>query len=293
MAWKRKEGKTGKKTLASRRPRAITKKVSEARKSAGTRSRVRRFRLAIGLVGFLFLTTILFAAVYRFSAVFSIPHPIRAIEIRTNGTLPDSFIQKVLGLETAKDLGSLNVCQLRQRLLKLSQVREVRIDRVYPDRLRIRVEEHLPVFRIPYEEGRFCLLASDGSIFESLSLGEDRLQELPILRGIDLSEGRKKFLTFGKDLAQFWSASRRFSPQLVRQWKAVLVDEKAFDLSGKLDSIEIQSSSVKHLLLDPTASQRQLEELVYILDEARRKHLLPLLKVDLTVENHAFVKPMR
>lgn len=267
--------------------------MADEKKSGKDRTKIRRCRLAILTIALLFCALLCVAIAYRFSALFSIPHPIRAVEITTNGTLDNTFVGKVLGLEKANDLGSLDVRQLRSRLLKVSQVRDVRIDRVYPDRLKVRIDEYAPVFKIPYDEKGFCFMASDGSIFESLSIGDEELRALPLLRGIDLTGRAKNVLPFGKELSHFWSASRQFSPDLVRQWRAVYVDEKAFDLAGKLDCIEIQSASIKHLLIDPTASQRQLEELVYILEEANRKHLLPLLKVDLTVENHAFVKPMR
>lgn len=265
------------------------KRRSEKSKAVGKKSVIFLPLLLIVLLGFLF-------TFHRHIVFGSIPHPIKHLEVSTTGSLSKNFLARVLPLRETDDLRSLDIQTIRRSLLKFSQVCDVHIDCVYPDRLRIRVVERVPAFRIPKPDSdTFLFMDPDGFIFESLSLDAKRIARFPLLE-FDGCSDLEPFqrLHWGSQIYHFWQQSSQLRPKVVQTWTGIYVGKEWVSGSGHLDVLEVRSSLVKHLLFNPESDlERAFDELIYILSEARKKHLLPLSRVDLTVANRAFVKPSR
>jgi hypothetical protein len=224
----------------------------------------------------------------------AVSHRIQNIEFSTNGCLDRTWILKVLQLQKEMELDAVDVQACRNALMRASQVIDVDVERVYPCTLRVRIRERVPAFKIRLPDGRgFYLLDGDGCAFEQIGATKDKLSHIPYILGLDInriSPGTRIPLT--KNLFNFWTQARRCSPELVKKWRMAVVDEQAYNLMGHLPFIEVRTEEVRCILFKNESIAPQLEKLEYILNDARKRHQLPLQRIDLTVHDRAYVKPL-
>ncbi|MDR2341282.1 MAG: FtsQ-type POTRA domain-containing protein [Puniceicoccales bacterium] len=223
----------------------------------------------------------------------AVQHRIQNIEFSTNGCLDRTWILKVLQLQREMELNAVDVQACRNALMRASQVIDADVERVYPSTLRVRVRERIPIFKIRTSDGRkFYLLDADGYVFEQIGTTKDKLIHIPYILGLDtscISIGNN--IPSTKDLLAFWNQASRFSPELVKQWRVAVVDEEAYRLMGHLPFIEVRTAEVRSIIFKNGSTAAQLEKLEYILSDARKRHQLPLQRIDLTVSDRAYVKP--
>jgi cell division septal protein FtsQ len=208
--------------------------------------------------------------------------------------LDRAWVLKVLQLQREMELNAIDVRACRNALLRASQVMDADVERIYPATLRVRIRERVPVFRIrPTGGAKVYLFDSEGYVFEQIGITKDKLGHIPHVLGLDadlISIGNH--IPLVKDLFTFWSQARRHAPELVKKWRMAVVDEQAYNLMGHLPFIEVRTDEVRSILFKSGSPAAQLEKLEYILNDARRRHQLPLQRIDLTVPDRAYVKSL-
>ncbi|MDR2677777.1 MAG: FtsQ-type POTRA domain-containing protein [Puniceicoccales bacterium] len=242
------------------------------------------------MVGVFFLV---FLSIRPVAGHFAVPHRIQNIEFLTDGCLDRTWVLKVLQLQKEMELNAVDVQACRNALRRASQVIDADVERVYPSTLRVRIRERVPVFKVRLpDERRLYLLDADGHVFEQIGAPKDKLANVPYVLGLDIdriSVGDR--IPLMKDLFIFWNHARRHAPELVRKWRMAVVDEAAYNLMGHLPFIEVRTDEVRSIIFKNESHSTQLEKLEYILNDARKRHQLPLQRIDLTVPDRAYVKP--
>lgn len=222
-----------------------------------------------------------------------ISRPVQTIAVSTNGILSESWIYQKLNLPTSIDLNEVNVQQLRERFLQENSIADATIERIYPSTLKVSLIEYIPAFRIRHANSKLVsYVAHDGTIFEYPEGISPQERTLPYLEGLETFHCGEK-VPFIFELNRFYQTARQTHPELVEQWKVFAVDAKDYELTGRLSTIEVRTENVKHILFRTSDVFQQLDELTYLLVEAHQKRMLPLLKIDLTVPNRAYVKPYK
>lgn len=229
------------------------------------------------------------------SSHFRLDHRLKSVDFSNDGSITKGFIIRELNLKKNQELGEIDVRKIRQHLLQFSQIREAKIRRIYPHQLSIQLQERTPILRIYDEnERKYRYLSSDGSIFDYNFAPKLDLDSLPILEGVTVEAKRLPiFIPLGVEVCQFYRQAQQCQPEIVSQWRTIFVDEEAYQLNHQLDMIEVRMNRIHHLLLRISEIPQQMEKLAYILEEARSKHLFPLVRVDLTIDGHAYIKPLK
>jgi cell division protein FtsQ len=94
---------------------------------------------------------------------------IRKIVITRDGVLSEAEIRTMTGVSPGRNCLTIDVYEIRQRLLRHPRIAEASLYLDFPDTLRVEVKEHLPVARAPLPGGTgsdFFLLDENGRVME-------------------------------------------------------------------------------------------------------------------------------
>jgi len=94
--------------------------------------------------------------------------------------LSDRTVERILAVDRGTNLLTLNIGQLRQRLLSYPWIRQVNIRRLWPHGLSVRIRERDPIGRLDRPD--HLLIAADGYLLPHIRSMEGK--DLPIIRGI-------------------------------------------------------------------------------------------------------------
>jgi cell division septal protein FtsQ len=280
--------KTSKKSPTRTAKKSSKSEPKKAKPSS--KKRIHPLVLCLFLVG---VFSLIFLSIRPVAGHLAVPHRIQNIEFSTDGSLNRTWVLKVLQLQKDMELSAVDVQACRNALRRASQVIDADVERVYPATLRVRIRERVPAFKIRLADGRrLYLLDADGYVFEQIGVTKDKLGHIPYVLGLDadrISIG--DHIPLARDLFTFWNQARRHAPELVLKWRMAVVDEAAYNLMGHLPFIEVRTDEVRSILFKNGSHAVQLEKLEYILNDARKRHQLPLQRIDLTVPDRAYVKP--
>jgi cell division septal protein FtsQ len=211
-------------------------------------------------------------------------HRLQTVHIVGNKILSKDAVLRLLQLPRPIALEEIDVRLCRRRLLACPQILSAQVERAYPNGLRLRIGERVPVLRLPrLESGETPLVAADGMVF--LAAESANWQHLPLLRGMTGVVGKK--LDGIPELCQALRSAAELDAPLAAAWRSVALDPGSLDHP---DCFEVQCPEIQHLRLRLDDLPRQLEELRYLLDDLRRKKQLPAGRVDLTIPGKAYVK---
>lgn len=111
---------------------------------------------------------------------------VNRIWVEGNERLSDGEILELLELDEQAYILSLDLEQLRQKLLRSAWVSEVELTRVLPATLTLHITERLPVGIAVLDE--LYLLAADGVILDQLGAHHNSVNDLLVIRGIGSDE---------------------------------------------------------------------------------------------------------
>ncbi|HUT99204.1 MAG TPA: FtsQ-type POTRA domain-containing protein [bacterium] len=127
----------------------------------------------IGVAGFLYLRSDAF--------------DLKRVAVEGNTVVSDAEIQNLLPM--GENLFSLDSGEVAQRLSRHPYLAEVQIDKVYPDKLVVRVTERTPACYLA--EGPLQLLAGNGTVLPLFGVGDARrvdgaVFDLPVVTGYEV-----------------------------------------------------------------------------------------------------------
>jgi POTRA domain, FtsQ-type len=203
--------------------------------------------------------------------------PLREIVSRSDGVLDLAWVKRTMAVSPGVGIMTLDLAELRDRLLATGQVRTAVVTRRLPDVLTVLLEERSPVLRVTEpggESGRPPLfVARDGAVFGGEGYDEALVSLLPWLEGVRLARdasgrgfARIDGLVAVSDLL---GTARSAAPGLARSFQSVSLTRFAKD-----GVIIVSTPEVREILFGANAELgyfQQLARLDFVLDELRAR----------------------
>lgn len=109
--------------------------------------------------------------------------PLRSIQLTSDGTIAKHWLAKVLDIKKNTPISEIDIFALKKRLLEFSQIRDVCIEKHFPDSIAIKINERHPLlkFVIKCENGEKLLFidSHDGSIFQAACMPKSLILATP------------------------------------------------------------------------------------------------------------------
>lgn len=168
---------------------------------------------------------------------------VNRIDLRTDGMLDQSWIERTLALPRNVTLMELDLPVLQQRLLANGQVRSVVLNKTFPSTLTVTLAERSPVARLRTEAARDFLVARDGVVFAGFGYdGSPTLESLPWLDGVTLVRMGGGFapIEHMETVADLLAKARNEAPALYRTWRVVNLARLESDGEIAVRSTEVE-----------------------------------------------------
>src|SRR5690606_13617764 len=114
--------------------------------------------------------------------------PIETVSVESDGVITTDWTLRYLEWQDGRNLLDVDIADIKSRLERVGQIRSAQVERVFPDELRIRVEERAPVARILAQrasgEKLVLYVDAEGEVFEGIELTRAMTRYLPLLDGI-------------------------------------------------------------------------------------------------------------
>lgn len=222
--------------------------------------------------------------------------PIRAIMFDTDGVLDERWVSQTLQLRSGTRLSEIDHFQLRDRLEAEGQVRRATVERLFPATLRIRIEEHVPLFRIALEkEGearpQVWLVADDGTLYRGLRYPRGTLESLPWLIPHRHPDGSILPMNGIPRVAELIRVAKGQNPQLYRSWQVVSLEHYSGQPNFPGEIIEIRSARIPRLILSAHEDfAKQLNRLDALTEIIRARGDPSIERIDLSLRDSAAVR---
>jgi hypothetical protein len=208
------------------------------------------------------------------------PMPIRDIAlVDPDGVLDRAWLVRTLALPPGATLGSLDLPQLRARILASGQVAEAALFCTYPAALSVHVTERAPVARVmaqaPGGAPRAFLVARDGTVYDGVGYPPAVVASLPWLDGVKLERRGEGFAPLagmaGDGLrpgaADLLAQAKLQAEHLYRTWRVVSLARLASD--GEIVVRPVSGPTVTFGTREDFS--RQLAKLDWLLDTLRAR----------------------
>ena len=214
--------------------------------------------------------------------------PLREIAVRSDGVLNRAWVERTLNIAPGTGLMTLDLAELRDRLLQTGQVRTAVVTRRFPDVLGVTLEERGPVLRVralnASGEPMHFFASRDGSVFSGERYAEEMVNALPWLDGASLTRsvtGVGFARLEGMDaVADLLGTMRGSAPARAKDVQAVSIARFARD-----SVVLVRTSEVAEIVFGTREDfYRQIARLDYILDELRaRPGAAPIRSINLAI----------
>ena len=239
--------------------------------------------LALSLLGYYIVKTPKAPTIHAAAASFI------NLEIETDGVLPKSWIEFRMGLEQNLGLMQIDLSELKESVERFPQIKDVSIERQFPNTLCIKVRERYPVFRVnaKLENGKseILLVDDEGHIFRNIKFPNSLVGRLPYLAGVRLHKSDIGYHPIDSVplLAELFHVARTEFPDLARDWGIIYADQLIMAQSFTEGYIRVYSKAVNEILFRPENFPEQLEKLEYILDSEGGASVSSVSRVNLSL----------
>ena len=232
---------------------------------------------------------------------------LRHFELRTDGRLSREQVLRWTGVQPGENMWALDLAQIKRNLEMASVVRTAVVERIIPDRLRVRIWERRPVFKAYFlspdkeRKGRMTLkpymIDSSGFVFlpragESEELEREsfwqRLPELTGISGLRLIPGERARSGQVGFAIQTLAAFRASSMADRIQIRSIDVSKRQALVIKTSDRQEVTLGRGE-IVLDAARREKKLatqfRRWEVMLNKARRENMR-LISLDLSVKNN-------
>jgi len=204
---------------------------------------------------------------------------VHSLVLVTDGVLDKTWLAHTLSIPSSATLMSLDLVQLRARVLGNPQVVSADIVRNFPDTLTVRLSERSPVVRMMAQGAtgapRMLLVSTDGVAFEGNGFDPEMVATLPWIDGVRLVPSGNGFAPIAgmKAVSSLLATARLEAEGLYRTWRVVSLERLASDgdievatkdgmrvIFGTADDYLRQIARLDLLMDDSTDPTRPLRE---------------------------------
>lgn len=212
--------------------------------------------------------------------------PLREIQLRTDGVLDLAHVKAILAIPAGTELMALDLDALHRALIDGGQVRTAVLQRKFPDKLAITIEERTPVLRVVVRgssgQPETLYVSRDGTVYAGRCYDPALVASLPYLDGVKLLRSANGYQQVrGMDtVADLLGTALSGAPELYRDFQVVSLAR--FDTDGE---IIVRTPGVESIIFGTREDfYRQLSKLDLILDEMRRPaDAAPIKAINLSV----------
>lgn len=216
----------------------------------------KRLRKLLKICAITFVVAVLFAvllAALRSAAARSqasrIAPPSRPIErilYATDGVLPNEWLSSMVQLKRGTRLAEADIHLIKTKLEAVEQVYAATVERVFPDALRIEIEEQYPIMRLvimgPDQRRQLRIVSRNGTIYSGVGYTKSALLKLPFLSPYFDSQGQYKPLRGIEHVAQLLESCQREYPEEYRQWQVISLEDYTGNLDLPGERIEVRAA---------------------------------------------------
>lgn len=204
--------------------------------------------------------------------------PLRQVYFTSNGVLDHSWMSRTVDIAPGTPLMAIDIHRLQEQLSGVGQIRSAVVERVFPDALLIRVDEHEPLLRTVVQQGngerRVFLVSRRGHVYRGQSYPTQMLQNLPYLAGIALrTDAAGNYLPVAGigTVAEFVDLSRMLVPELYTGWSYLDLSRYLGDPRAVGSEIRVRTKAGAEIIFAPANFPAQLERL----NEIANRRLTP------------------
>ncbi|MDR1233073.1 MAG: FtsQ-type POTRA domain-containing protein [Puniceicoccales bacterium] len=250
------------------------------------------FGVALAVAGFVFCKK---PNIFHPSSIPS-ANELRRVIFQTNGKITSAWLAHELHIRKGTDLFSLDISSMRERLETISQIRNVFIEKRYPDVLYIKINECIPLLKLIANVGgeKKLLLVDteDGRIFSPICYGrEDVLGLLPV-NLILKTKNRSQFLSQAgmPTVKELIATLKDEFPDISQSVK--FLDLRNYDhrLGAIWSTIELHLKNGIVVGLKPQNFHLQLMKLDYLINEKCQHNLHRIKKITISASDDAILE---
>ncbi|MBS0664764.1 MAG: FtsQ-type POTRA domain-containing protein [Verrucomicrobia bacterium] len=211
--------------------------------------------------------------------------PLSELVLVTDGVLDRAWVSRTLAVPRGTSLLSLDLFQLRTRLLASGQVRAATLTKNFPSTLAVNLNERTPVARLQVADGpddtRTLLVARDGTVFEGVNYDPKLVETLPWLAGIRLTRQGGVFQPVANmaTVADLLAKAKLEAEHLYADWRSVSLEFLAKD-----HEIKVATRGGQLITFSTNEDYfRQLANLDAILDAAKAHPERTLRAINLAI----------
>ncbi len=211
------------------------------------------------------------------------------LDIETDGVLPKSWIEFRMGLEQNLGLMQIDMSDLKESVERFPQIKDVSIERQFPNTLCVKVQERYPIFRIKVKQpdgaSEIMLVDDEGHVFRNIKFPHSVVGRLPYLAGVNLHKSDVGYHPIDAVplLAKLFQVARTDYPDLSRGWRIIFADQLIMAETFTEGYIRVRSKAVNEILFSPENFPEQLEKLEYILDSEGGATVSSISRVNLSL----------
>ncbi|MDR2603724.1 MAG: FtsQ-type POTRA domain-containing protein [Puniceicoccales bacterium] len=221
---------------------------------------------------------------------------LRRVIFKTNGKITPAWLAHELHIRKGTDLFSLDISSLRERLETISQIRNVFIEKRYPDALYVKINECVPMLKlianIGGEKKLLLVDKEDGRIFSPICYGrEDVLDLLPV----NLTLKTKNNLQFLPQAGM--SIVGELIGTLKDEFPDIFSSIKFLDLRNYdhrpdaiWSTVELHLKNGIVVVLKPQNFHLQLMKLDYLINEKCKHNLHRIKKITISSSDNAILE---
>lgn len=277
-------------------------KQSSARRAVTSIAKKRRLHINLRYCSYVFGVMVVVAFVIgavwwwqnRAFGVLAVPEEsLSQVYFESDGVLNEDWFAESVDIPSGVSLMDVDIFELRDELLDYGQIKEATVERIFPDALKVTVQEHHPVLRIVIMDAkgkRFLYLISEqGEVFTGQNYPKATISGLPFLDGVILKRNDAGFqpVVQAPVLAEFLYVARSGWPELYADWQVVSCREFKGDPNELGALIHVRSKKHGDVVFAPNNFPEQLSRLSEISQYAKREQLTRLASVDLSLHEPA------
>lgn len=211
---------------------------------------------------------------------------LKQVAFKTDGKITNAWLLQNDCIPPVQNLANIDIDALQKKFESYAQIKRVDIEKIYPDKMSIKINERIPVGRVALNKAskiEFYLLANDGTFFEPHCYEEELLQKLPWIVGLNIRTKDDKILPYSqaKVVENFLlDAQLNISAPFFNQWEIVNVSELE---SITLPIFMVTSKSGLKIIFSSKDLNFQFKKLEYMLKFFEEDDLLNIEKIDLSM----------
>ncbi|MDR1591011.1 MAG: FtsQ-type POTRA domain-containing protein [Puniceicoccales bacterium] len=264
-----------------------------ARKVSFARGFLKFFLFFVLLSGLIYLYFVNFPRIEEYvKSIFR--QPVGRIKFQTNGTLNAQWLRSFFTFQRGVDIMDVDIFAIKHRIEQCSQVKEVHVERQFPDTIKVTLQERIPILRILMREGhlhREMFVDGEGVVFSCESIAEIERQMMPFLSGTTLKRmgnGQYEKVEALEKVCELLTLAKTKYWPIYAQMEVISV-EKLRKKNVPWSKINVRCHCASAVIFKDSDFDEQLKRLSFILSTQKIRNNLPVERIDLSFGKDAVI----